>query len=171
MDFELNLCDVQPGVLGGAKEEFVFVGRLDNLGSCYTALEVSGSLQLHTWWWFRAKAVLEELQDSCTLLEVHLCKTCGHIVTISVCVYLSLGTNARHASCSVYLLSPAGYLDSATAGPDAACNVSCSNTLLLSQIDCAHLSRSGRCLRSANSYLGLPHHPHNLWHRQAMTTY
>lgn len=40
VDFELNLCDVQPGVLGGAQEEFLYVGRLDNLGSCYTALEV-----------------------------------------------------------------------------------------------------------------------------------
>lgn len=40
VDFELNLCDVQPGVLGGVQEEFLYVGRLDNLGSCYTALEV-----------------------------------------------------------------------------------------------------------------------------------
>ncbi|KIY94035.1 Aminopeptidase I zinc metalloprotease [Monoraphidium neglectum] len=39
VDFELNVCDVQPGVLGGAAEEFVFVGRLDNLASCYTAIE------------------------------------------------------------------------------------------------------------------------------------
>jgi aspartyl aminopeptidase len=31
---------VQLGVVGGAAEEFVFVGRLDNLASCYTALEV-----------------------------------------------------------------------------------------------------------------------------------
>jgi aspartyl aminopeptidase len=45
VDFELNLCDVQPGVLGGAAEEFVFVGRLDNLASCYTALEVRVCLQ------------------------------------------------------------------------------------------------------------------------------
>jgi aspartyl aminopeptidase len=43
VDFELNMCDVQPGVLGGAQEEFVFVGRLDNLASCYTALEVSAA--------------------------------------------------------------------------------------------------------------------------------
>lgn len=40
IDFELNLCDVQPGQLGGTEEEFVFVGRLDNLASCYTALTV-----------------------------------------------------------------------------------------------------------------------------------
>jgi hypothetical protein len=40
VDFEINLCDVQPGVLGGALEEFVYVGRLDNLASCYTALQV-----------------------------------------------------------------------------------------------------------------------------------
>lgn len=25
-DFELNVCDVQPGVIGGAQNEFVFVG-------------------------------------------------------------------------------------------------------------------------------------------------
>jgi hypothetical protein len=40
VDFELNLCDVQPGVVGGAAGEFVYVGRLDNLASCYTALQV-----------------------------------------------------------------------------------------------------------------------------------
>ncbi|GBG00409.1 aspartyl aminopeptidase-like, partial [Raphidocelis subcapitata] len=39
VDFEVNVCDVQPGVLGGAAEEFVFVGRLDNLASCYAAIE------------------------------------------------------------------------------------------------------------------------------------
>ena len=39
VDFDLNLCDVQPGSVGGAKEEFLFVGRLDNLASSFTALE------------------------------------------------------------------------------------------------------------------------------------
>ena len=41
VDFELNICDVQPGVVGGAQDEFIYVGRLDNLASCYVALEVS----------------------------------------------------------------------------------------------------------------------------------
>jgi len=39
VDFELNICDVQPGVVGGAQDEFIYVGRLDNLASCYVALE------------------------------------------------------------------------------------------------------------------------------------
>lgn len=34
-DFDLNLCDVQPGVIGGARGEFLFVGRLDNLASSF----------------------------------------------------------------------------------------------------------------------------------------
>lgn len=38
MDFELNVCDTQPGVIGGANNEFVFVGRLDNLSSSYAAV-------------------------------------------------------------------------------------------------------------------------------------
>ena len=38
MDFELQLCDVQPSVIGGAKREFIFSGRLDNLTSCYASL-------------------------------------------------------------------------------------------------------------------------------------
>lgn len=38
IDFELNLCDTQPGVIAGAANEFVFVGRLDNLCSSYCSL-------------------------------------------------------------------------------------------------------------------------------------
>ena len=38
MDFELQLCDVQPSAIGGAKREFIFSGRLDNLTSCYASL-------------------------------------------------------------------------------------------------------------------------------------
>jgi len=34
-----QLCDVQPGVLGGINSEFVFVGRLDNLCMSYLALQ------------------------------------------------------------------------------------------------------------------------------------
>ena len=39
LDFELNVCDVQPGTIGGARDEFVFCGRLDNLAMSYVALQ------------------------------------------------------------------------------------------------------------------------------------
>ena len=37
-DFELQLCEVQPSTIGGAKSEFIFSGRLDNLCSSYCGL-------------------------------------------------------------------------------------------------------------------------------------
>mmetsp|Transcript_37294 Transcript_37294/g.117346 ORF Transcript_37294/g.117346 Transcript_37294/m.117346 type:complete len:583 (-) Transcript_37294:67-1815(-) len=37
-DFELNVCDTAPGVIGGGADEFVYSGRLDNLASSYCGL-------------------------------------------------------------------------------------------------------------------------------------
>ena len=39
IDFDLQVCDVQPSVIGGAACEFIFSGRLDNLASSFCALK------------------------------------------------------------------------------------------------------------------------------------
>uniref|UniRef100_A0A7S1XZN9 aspartyl aminopeptidase n=1 Tax=Phaeomonas parva TaxID=124430 RepID=A0A7S1XZN9_9STRA len=38
LDFDLQLCDTQPSAIGGAANEFIFSGRLDNLCSSYQGL-------------------------------------------------------------------------------------------------------------------------------------
>uniref|UniRef100_A0A1S3CLI0 Uncharacterized protein n=1 Tax=Cucumis melo TaxID=3656 RepID=A0A1S3CLI0_CUCME len=38
-DFDLQVCDAQPSVIGGAKREFVFSGRLDNLCMTFCSLK------------------------------------------------------------------------------------------------------------------------------------
>jgi len=49
-DFELNVCDTQPSVIGGAAREFIFSGRLDNLASSYCGvralIEATGEAEL-----------------------------------------------------------------------------------------------------------------------------
>lgn len=39
IDFELNLFDVQKASLGGVYQEFIHSGRLDNLASCFMAIQ------------------------------------------------------------------------------------------------------------------------------------
>lgn len=38
VSIELNICDTQSSCLGGANNEFIFSGRLDNLASSYCGL-------------------------------------------------------------------------------------------------------------------------------------
>lgn len=40
VDIELNICDVQPGQLWGVQEEWVAVGRLDNLSMSWCSMQV-----------------------------------------------------------------------------------------------------------------------------------
>jgi aspartyl aminopeptidase len=53
IDFELNVCDTQKSQIGGATNEFIFSGRLDNLCSSFCALKAlidaskDASLQKH----------------------------------------------------------------------------------------------------------------------------
>lgn len=39
VDLELQLCDMQPAVLGGVFEEFIFGGRLDNQVGAYCSIK------------------------------------------------------------------------------------------------------------------------------------
>lgn len=40
VDMELNVCDTQAGTLGGIRDEFVNVGRLDNQAMCWCSVQV-----------------------------------------------------------------------------------------------------------------------------------
>ncbi|KAI3799624.1 hypothetical protein L1987_34923 [Smallanthus sonchifolius] len=40
-NIELNICDAQPSCLGGANNEFIFSGRLDNLASSFLCTQSS----------------------------------------------------------------------------------------------------------------------------------
>lgn len=40
IDFDLQVCDTQPSIIGGALKEFIFSGRLDNLCSSFCSLKV-----------------------------------------------------------------------------------------------------------------------------------
>lgn len=40
VDFDLQVCDTQLSIIGGALKEFVFSGRLDNLCSSFCSLKV-----------------------------------------------------------------------------------------------------------------------------------
>lgn len=98
VDFDLQVCDTQPSIIGGALKEFVFSGRLDNLCSSFCSLKVR--MDYITCYWNLIKMFIG-CHNTKFIHEVFQMEQHGHHSAICL---IHLRTTVRYRSVQSFVL-------------------------------------------------------------------